>query len=190
MFYPFRFDGVTVTNSDYAAQIQQCYDASTTALCTANPSKSIVDGVYFKVHTCSPTIARQNYHFAHRTSSGRPLPNMSPSSPTSTAQGLEHATYISPGGLSSPLRALRRCSALMLIARSASHVAALPLARSCRISYSPRNVHVLCTTSTPTRVGAIPLSHSFSILTSLSGHTGCTRVVVKTEQQFTSTVPS
>ncbi|KAF8323908.1 putative extracellular exo-polygalacturonase [Clavulina sp. PMI_390] len=42
------FDGVTVTNSDYAAQIQSCYGASTTAICTSNPSKSSVTDVYFK----------------------------------------------------------------------------------------------------------------------------------------------
>lgn len=42
------YDGVTVQNSDYAAQIQSCYGSDTTADCNSAPSQSIVDGVYFK----------------------------------------------------------------------------------------------------------------------------------------------
>ncbi|KAJ1567455.1 hypothetical protein HK405_005902 [Cladochytrium tenue] len=45
------YDGVTVTNCDYAVQIQQCYDASSTADCTANPSTATLTSVYFKGFT-------------------------------------------------------------------------------------------------------------------------------------------
>jgi galacturan 1,4-alpha-galacturonidase len=41
------YDGVTVDNSDYAAQIQSCY-GETAEYCTSNPSKASITDVYFK----------------------------------------------------------------------------------------------------------------------------------------------
>lgn len=41
------FDGVTVTNSDYAAQIQSCYGEDTT-YCASYPSTATITDVYFK----------------------------------------------------------------------------------------------------------------------------------------------
>ncbi|KAJ1567826.1 hypothetical protein HK096_008544, partial [Nowakowskiella sp. JEL0078] len=41
------FDGVTVSNCDYAAQIQSCY-GETTSYCASNPSTSSIQSVYFK----------------------------------------------------------------------------------------------------------------------------------------------
>ena len=42
------WDGVTVDNCDYGAQVQSCYGAATTAECTANPSAATLTGIYFK----------------------------------------------------------------------------------------------------------------------------------------------
>lgn len=41
------YDGVTVTNCDYAAQIQSCYNEDA-SYCASYPSTAIVTGVYFK----------------------------------------------------------------------------------------------------------------------------------------------
>ncbi|KAF1999965.1 glycoside hydrolase family 28 protein [Amniculicola lignicola CBS 123094] len=42
------FDGVTVSSSDYAAQIQSCYNAANAASCAANPSTAQLTDIYFK----------------------------------------------------------------------------------------------------------------------------------------------
>jgi hypothetical protein len=39
---------IEVRNCEYAAQIQSCYGSSDDADCKANPSKSVIEGVYFK----------------------------------------------------------------------------------------------------------------------------------------------
>lgn len=41
------FENIVVQGSDYAAQIQSCYDSASTADCTANPSTSSITDVYF-----------------------------------------------------------------------------------------------------------------------------------------------
>ena len=41
------WDGVTVNNCDYGAQIQSCYDG-TTSECSSNPSAASLSGIYFK----------------------------------------------------------------------------------------------------------------------------------------------
>ncbi|KAJ1568055.1 hypothetical protein HK405_003790 [Cladochytrium tenue] len=45
------WSGVTVTNCDYAIQIQQCYGAADTAECTASPSAATLSGIYFTSFT-------------------------------------------------------------------------------------------------------------------------------------------
>lgn len=41
------FENVVVQGSDYAAQIQSCYDSASAADCTANPSTSSITDVNF-----------------------------------------------------------------------------------------------------------------------------------------------
>ncbi|KAF8994407.1 family 28 glycoside hydrolase [Cyathus striatus] len=42
------YDTITVQNSDYAVQIQSCYDSDTAEDCNNAPSSSVIDEVYFK----------------------------------------------------------------------------------------------------------------------------------------------
>ncbi|KAL3422650.1 extracellular exo-polygalacturonase [Phlyctema vagabunda] len=59
------WDGVTVVNCDYAAQIQSCYGEDA-AYCTSSPSTAAVSGVYFKNFQgttsakYAPTVANLN----------------------------------------------------------------------------------------------------------------------------------
>jgi galacturan 1,4-alpha-galacturonidase len=59
------YDGVTVTSSDYAAQIQSCYNEDA-SYCASNPSNAQITDVYFKnfkgttSSKYSPTIANIN----------------------------------------------------------------------------------------------------------------------------------
>ncbi|KAJ4287628.1 hypothetical protein N0V90_012331 [Kalmusia sp. IMI 367209] len=59
------YDGVTVTSSDYAAQIQSCYNEDA-SYCSSNPSTAQISDVYFKnfkgttSSKYSPTIANIN----------------------------------------------------------------------------------------------------------------------------------
>ncbi|EIM81520.1 extracellular exo-polygalacturonase [Stereum hirsutum FP-91666 SS1] len=60
------FENVVVQGSDYAAQIQSCYDSASAANCTANPSTSSITDVNFinfsgtTSSTYSPTVANLN----------------------------------------------------------------------------------------------------------------------------------
>lgn len=59
------FDGVTVASSDYAAQIQSCYNEDA-SYCASNPSTAKVTDVYFKnfkgttSSKYAPTVANIN----------------------------------------------------------------------------------------------------------------------------------